>query len=80
MEGYTLALDFPACSATFSLLAELDAVVADHGGRLYLAKDARGGASLLRQGYPRLAEFRAARAKFDPDGKLSSLQSQRLGL
>ena len=80
MEGYTLALDFPADAATFSLLIELDAIVADHGGRLYLAKDARGGTDLLRRGYPRLAEFEAIRTKFDPDGKFSSLQSQRLGL
>jgi decaprenylphospho-beta-D-ribofuranose 2-oxidase len=80
MEGYTLALDFPANVSTFSLLIELDAIVADHGGRLYLAKDARGGSDLLRLGYPRLAEFRAIRAAFDPDGKFSSLQSQRLGL
>ncbi len=80
MEGYTLALDFPANAATFSLLTELDAIVGDHGGRLYLAKDARSGPALLRRGYRRLAEFGAARATYDPDGKFSSLQSQRLGL
>jgi decaprenylphospho-beta-D-ribofuranose 2-oxidase len=80
MEGYTLALDFRADAPTFSLLIELDAIVADHGGRLYLAKDARGGPDLLRRGYPRLAEFSAVRATFDPAGKFSSLQSQRLGL
>jgi decaprenylphospho-beta-D-ribofuranose 2-oxidase len=36
MEGFTLALDFPANPKTFALLGELDAIVADHGGRLYL--------------------------------------------
>jgi decaprenylphospho-beta-D-ribofuranose 2-oxidase len=80
MEGYTLALDFPASPAVFSLLLELDAIVADHGGRLYLAKDARMGASLLALGYPQLEPFRALRRRIDPSGKFSSLLSQRLGL
>jgi decaprenylphospho-beta-D-ribofuranose 2-oxidase len=80
MEGYTLALDFPADAETFSLLLTLDAIVADHGGRLYLAKDARGTPALLRQGYKRLDEFTATRTRFDPHAKFSSLQSQRLGL
>jgi decaprenylphospho-beta-D-ribofuranose 2-oxidase len=80
MEGYTLALDFPASPAVFSLLFELDAIVADHGGRLYLAKDARMGASMLALGYPRLETFRALRRRIDPRGKFSSLLSQRLGL
>lgn len=80
MEGYTLALDFPATSPALSLLRELDAIVADHGGRQYLAKDARMGAGALRRGYPRLDEFRALRAASDPAGKFSSLLSERLGL
>jgi decaprenylphospho-beta-D-ribofuranose 2-oxidase len=80
MEGYTLALDFPADAETFSLLLTLDAIVADHGGRLYLAKDARGTPALLRQGYKRLGEFTATRTRVDPHAKFSSLQSQRLGL
>ena len=80
MEGYTLALDFPATAQTFSLLIELDAIVADHGGRLYLAKDARTGAEMIRRGYPRLAAFESVRREVDPGGKFASLQSQRLGL
>ncbi len=77
--GYTLALDFPATAANLSLLVELDAVVADHGGRLYLAKDARTGASMLR-GYPDLPRFRAVRDRVDPARRFRSLQSERLGL
>ncbi len=81
MEGYTLALDFRATAATFSLLLELDAIVRDHGGRLYLAKDARGGAQMLRSGYPRLDRFAAIRGAAGGNRvKFSSLQSQRLGL
>jgi decaprenylphospho-beta-D-ribofuranose 2-oxidase len=80
LDGYTLALDFPADTATFSLLLELDAIVADYGGRVYLAKDARTGAASLQRGYPRLEAFRAMRHAVDPAGKFASLQSERLGL
>lgn len=80
MEGYTLALDFRASPAVFSLLLELDAIVIDHGGRLYLAKDARMGASMLARGYPGLDSFRTLCQRIDPGGKFGSLQSQRLGL
>jgi FAD/FMN-containing dehydrogenase len=80
MEGFTLALDFPANPRTFALLTELDAIVADHGGRLYLAKDARMGAELFRRSYPHLAEFQALRARLDPGQKFWSVQSRRLGM
>jgi len=80
MEGYTLALDFRVTSETLSLLVELDAIVHDHGGRLYLAKDARTGSKMIRDGYPGLASFRALRHILDPQVKFSSLQSQRLDL
>ena len=55
-------------------------ITADHGGRLYLAKDARMGAAMLRRGYPRLDAFRAVRASVDPGRKFASLLSQRLDL
>lgn len=80
LEGYTLALDFPVNAAILGLLIELDAIVADHGGRIYLAKDVRTGAAMLRRGYPRLDQFRAMRARIDPTCKFQSLQSQRLDL
>jgi decaprenylphospho-beta-D-ribofuranose 2-oxidase len=80
IEGYTLALDFRADSASLALLTELDAVVATHGGRVYLAKDARIAAADFRGGYATLGEFGAVRAGVDPDRKFTSLQSRRLGL
>ncbi|MDE2165130.1 MAG: FAD-binding oxidoreductase [Alphaproteobacteria bacterium] len=80
MEGYTLALDFPADPANLVLMTELDAIVAAHGGRIYLAKDARVAAADFRRGYDDLAAFGAVRAAVDPGGKFASLQSRRLGL
>ncbi|MGH7015325.1 MAG: hypothetical protein ACREEL_14450 [Stellaceae bacterium] len=80
MEGYTLALDFRADTANLALLTELDAIVATHGGRVYLAKDARIAAADFWRGYASLDEFAAARAAADPGRKFASLQSRRLGL
>ncbi len=79
LEGYTLALDFRATQANLRLAEELDAIVAAHGGRLYLAKDARMGPAML-DGYEALDRFRAVRAAVDPNGKFASSQSRRLGL
>jgi decaprenylphospho-beta-D-ribofuranose 2-oxidase len=52
MRGYTLALDFKIVPRLFPLLDELDRIVVDHGGRLYLSKDARMSPATLRAGYP----------------------------
>ena len=79
MAGYTLALDFRFTPGNLRLARELDAIVADHQGRLYLAKDSRMGPEMLRF-YPRLSEFLALRAAMDPHGKFGSLLSRRLGL
>jgi FAD/FMN-containing dehydrogenase len=57
-EGTTLALDFPNRGAsTLSLLARLDDVVREAGGRLYPAKDGRMPQDMFRRGFPRLAVF-----------------------
>jgi FAD/FMN-containing dehydrogenase len=72
--GVTLALDFPNRGArTLQLFARLDAIVAEAGGRLYAAKDARMPRSLFEAGYPRLAEFMPYR-----DPGISSAMSRRL--
>ena len=80
MEGYTLALDFKVRDDIFPVLKELDRIVLDHGGRLYLAKDARMPREVFRKGYPRWEEFAALREKYGMSGKFQSLQSKRLGI
>lgn len=80
-EGYTLALDFPARGRELSaLLDRFDEIVLEHGGRVYLAKDARLTAEVFRRMYPRLAEWRAVKARVDPDNRFRSELSRRLGL
>jgi len=51
MEGYTLALDFKVNSKVFRLLDNLDEIVAEYGGRVYLAKDARMSAAFFHKTY-----------------------------
>lgn len=80
IEGYTLALDFPATPDNFALLERLDAITADHGGRVYLTKDARVSPERFAAGYPRLNEFCTLRRQYGLDKRFSSLLSQRLGL
>jgi decaprenylphospho-beta-D-ribofuranose 2-oxidase len=80
MEGYTLALDFPASTANLALLDRLDSITVAHGGRIYLAKDARASAATVAAGYPRLDAFRAVRSAHGLDRRFSSLLSRRLQL
>jgi decaprenylphospho-beta-D-ribofuranose 2-oxidase len=80
MEGYTLALDFKIQPKLFPLLDELDRVVIDHGGRLYLTKDVRMSPATFRKGYLRADAFAAVRAKHRLADKVHSLQSLRLGI
>ncbi len=72
--GTTLALDFAnRGAATEALFRRLDAIVAEAGGRLYPAKDARMGRAIFRAGYPRLDEFLRFR-----DPGIASAMSRRL--
>lgn len=45
-EGYTLALDFKVNSKLKKLVAQLDSIVEEYGGRIYLTKDSMSKSSL----------------------------------
>ena len=80
MEGYTLALDIPVRKGLFETLDELDKIVLRYGGRLYMSKDARMAPEILKAGYQHLPQFLSIVRKYNPDGKIRSVQSDRLGL
>ncbi len=80
MEGYTLALDFPVNAKTLRLMSELDHITLDHGGRFYLAKDARLSAETFAASDTRTADFRAMRKDNAWQETFASAQSKRLNL
>ena len=48
MEGYTLALDFKLNAGLPKLVEQLDEIVAEHKGRIYLAKDSMSRPDLFK--------------------------------
>ena len=80
MEGYTLALDFPINAKALVLLDTLDRITLDHGGRFYLAKDARMSADTFAASDTRIEAFRAQRKGNNWQTRFASAQSERLGL
>jgi hypothetical protein len=80
MEGYTLALDFPVRDGLFKFLDELDEIVLQYNGRLYLSKDARMKPEIFWRSYPRAKEFVDIIKKYNPKFKVDSLQARRLNI
>lgn len=78
--GTTLAVDVPLRDAAWArtFVRELNAIVLDHGGRVYLAKDAFTTRDEFHRMYPRADAFDAIRRRHDPEGRLQSAQSVRL--
>lgn len=80
MKGYTLALDIPMRPGLDTLLREMDTILLDHGGRLYLAKDSMTSAPAFAAMYPELGRFQAIIQRLDPDRRLASDMARRLGI
>ncbi|HEV3070804.1 MAG TPA: FAD-binding oxidoreductase [Solirubrobacteraceae bacterium] len=81
LPGWTLAMDIPAdAPGLHAALDELDELVAQAGGRVYLAKDVRLRPQTLAAMYPQLARFQELRARVDPRGAMRSDMARRLGL
>lgn len=78
--GYTLALDVHVTDDIFPLLDEVDRLVVEAGGRLYLAKDARQSQETFEATYPELGRFREVRRGLGAEGRITSRLSARLGI
>jgi len=62
----------------FSFLDELDLMVKDFGGRIYLSKDARMKPEIFFSTYPKSNEFCQFVSSLDPKGIIQSGLSKRL--
>ena len=80
LEGYTLALDIKYSHRALEHFENLDKIIIDMGGRIYLAKDARMSEHNFKRSYKNWEKFQAVRKKYGAINVFSSLQSKRLGL
>ena len=81
LSGWTLALDLPVGPAALpGVLDDLDEMVIEAGGRVYLAKDSRLNPEAVRVMYPRLPEFLEIKNRIDPRHQLASDLARRLQL
>ena len=78
MPGISIAVDIAIRDDTQKLVDQLNEVVIDEGGRVYLTKDLFTRPEHFQQMEPRLAEFLSARETWDPEHRISSAQSVRL--
>jgi FAD/FMN-containing dehydrogenase len=79
MAGHTLALDLPIHDeGLFLLLDKLDKIVLQHGGRVYLAKDARLAADSFMTMYPQYEQWLKIKQAVDPHTQFSSSLARRL--
>jgi FAD/FMN-containing dehydrogenase len=78
MPGISIALDIPHDGVTQAIVDQMNRLVRDQGGRIYLAKDALTRAEDFRAMEPRLERFLAVRRTWDPDGRIRSALSVRL--
>ncbi|HEX5661195.1 MAG TPA: D-arabinono-1,4-lactone oxidase, partial [Polyangiales bacterium] len=79
-EGYTFAIDFPIRDHTVAVLRELDKLVVEAGGRIYLGKDSVVEADTFRAMYPAIDAWLAVKQKYDPNNVFTSDLARRVGL
>lgn len=79
-KGFSLALDFQVGPGLFDLLNELDTLINERGGRIYLTKDVHISEDIFKEGYPRHKDFMKVLESYNIRGRVGSLQSKRIGL
>jgi len=77
-EGYTLAVEFPITPSLFAFLDDLDKLVLEYGGKLYLTKDVRMNSEMFKKSYRNSEKFIRLKHQIDKSNKFQSLQSKRI--
>jgi decaprenylphospho-beta-D-ribofuranose 2-oxidase len=81
IEGWTLAIDFPKNKSNLNdILIELDEIVLDSSGRIYLTKDSRLDSTYLPAMYHNLDIWKSVKREVDPENFWQSDQGRRLKL
>lgn len=80
MRGYTLAVDFAENKKARALIAELEAMTLEAGGRIYLAKDSLADPANVAAMYPELGEWQKLVNRIDPEGLFETGLVRRLNL
>jgi len=80
IKGYSFALDFKNELNITKFFDKLDKIIIKMKGRIYLAKDSSINKDNFFKMYPKVEEFKKIISKYNPAGKITSLQSLRLGL
>jgi decaprenylphospho-beta-D-ribofuranose 2-oxidase len=80
-EGYTFAIDFPIRPGLGPFVRELDRMVLDAGGRVYLGKDAFLDRETFEAMYAnKLETWHRIKTRYDPDNVFNSNLGRRVGL
>ena len=69
IEGYTLAIDFKLSEGVFKMLDQLDEIVNECGGKIYLTKDSRMSSNTFKKQYSN---------QIKKENHINSVQSNRL--
>ncbi|MGB5897000.1 MAG: FAD-binding protein [Geitlerinemataceae cyanobacterium] len=76
--GYSLALDIPMQPEIEVFLSQLDRIVLEYGGRVYLTPDSRLHPQVFRQMYPGYDRWLSVKSQVDPQNRFRSALSDRL--
>lgn len=80
LRGYSIALDFPNTAHVRKLIPQINDWISEHGGRVYLAKDALLNAQQFHHMYNVKAQnWQTVLRDIDPNARFASLMSERLG-
>ena len=71
-------MDFPITPSLFAFLNDLDNIVLEYGGRLYLTKDVRMSSEMFKKTYVNSENFIKFKHQIDKSNKFQSLQSKRI--
>ena len=78
--GLSITLDIPVKENFFEIYQEFERIISNQNVKVYLAKDSFMSENFFKNSYNKITLFKEIKKKIDPESKLESIQSKRLGL